>query len=305
MLGIVMARNEGKILRRCVVSPRSSCDVVLIVDTGSTDDTIEIAEELGCVVRRHEWKDFGHNRSLSFQEAQMVSEGLDLEWGLVIDADMTLVCDAEALRRFLAESTEAGHTMLQVAGSLEYRNVRFLRLSEDWKCKGPTHEYWVCRHGTVGEVPREIAHIVDLGDGGCKADKFERDVRLLEEGLREEPDNERYYFYMANTLACQDKIPEAREFYRKRADAGGWIEEVWYSLYQLAKLAPDPIEAEAFVQRALEVTDRTEALLWLVEQLALSPGGGRHGPSGRRQVVPRGRCPGADRLRAEHPPLLR
>ena len=172
-----MARNEGKILRRCVESLRSACDVVLVVDTGSTDDTIEIADELECVVRQHPWKDFGHNRSLSFQEAQMLSEGLEvrdgrvrklgLEWGLVIDADMTLVCDAEALRRFLAASTEAGHTMLQVAGSLEYRNVRFLRLSEDWKCKGPTHEYWTCRHGTVGEVPREIAHIVDLCDGGC------------------------------------------------------------------------------------------------------------------------------------------
>jgi len=273
-----MARDEGRILRRCVES-LSVCDAVLVVDTGSTDDTIAVADELGCVVRQHEWRDFGHNRSLSFQEAQMVGEGLEarggkvkklgFEWALAIDADMTLVCDPERLRAFLAASTDAGHTMLQVAGGLEYRNVRLLRLSEDWKCKGPTHEYWTCRHGTVGEVPREIAHIVDLGDGGCKKDKFERDARLLEEGLREEPENERYYFYMANTLACQGKIPEAREFYRQRVGAGGWVEEVWYSLYQLAKLAPDLVEAEAFVQRALEVTDRTEALLWLVERLRL------------------------------------
>ena len=48
---------------------------------------------------------------------------------------------------------------------------------------------------------------------------------------------------------------------------GGWAEEVWYSLYQLAKLSPDIIDAEAWVQKSMRVTDRPEALLWLVEQL--------------------------------------
>ena len=93
--------------------------------------------------------------------------------------------------------------MVQKQGSLEYRNVRIMRLSEDWRCKGVTHEYWTCREGTVGEVPRDIAWIDDIGDGGCKQDKFEREARLLEEGLRDEPQNERYYFYLANTLVCQ------------------------------------------------------------------------------------------------------
>ena len=49
MLGLVMARDEGRILRRCVES-LSVCDAVLVVDTGSTDDTIDVADELGCVV---------------------------------------------------------------------------------------------------------------------------------------------------------------------------------------------------------------------------------------------------------------
>ena len=236
---------------------------ILVVDTGSSDDTVAIAESLGCVVRHNIWRDFGHNRSLSFKEAQ----GLSGEWALVIDADMKLVCDFPKLRDFLKNSSEAGHAMLQVNGSLEYRNVRVMRLSEDWTCKGVTHEYWTCRHGTIGEIPRDIAYIEDVGDGGCKADKFERDARLLEEGLVEEPDNERYLFYMANTLSCQGKHEEAREFYRKRVAAGGWHEEIWYSLYQLAKLAPDLIEAEAFVQRAALITDRSEALAWLVEKL--------------------------------------
>jgi len=195
-----MVRNESKILRRCVES-LGCCDRIIVVDTGSTDNTVEIAEELGCSVRHHVWRDFGHNRSLSFKEA--VGEA---EWALVIDADMRLVCDGEKLRQFLAASTEAGHTIMQKQGELEYRNVRLMRLSEDWVCKGPTHEYWVCRHGTVGEIPRDIAWIDDIGDGGCKEDKFERDERLLEEGLKDEPENERYIFYLANTKACEGKV---------------------------------------------------------------------------------------------------
>ena len=259
MIGIVMVRNESKILARCVES-LAPCDQVLVVDTGSDDDTVAIAKKLGCLVAEHQWRDFGHNRSLCFKEAQGLAK-----WCLVIDADMRLV-GGEGLRDFLENSSEAGHTILQKAGDLEYRNVRIMRLDEDWVCKGPTHEYWVCRHGTVGEIPREIAWIDDIGDGGCKADKFVRDARLLEEGLKEEPDNERYLFYLANTKACEGKIDEARELYKRRIQAGGWQEEVWYSMYQLAKHS-DLIEAESWVQRALAVTDRTEALLWLVEKL--------------------------------------
>ena len=263
VVAILMVRNEGHILERCVESLRGLADLFFVVDTGSDDDTVDKARAMGCVVREHPWKDFGHNRTLSFQEAFGYGPG----WALVIDAAMKLVVDAPRLRELLEDCGDAGLTMVQKHGNLEYRNVRLMNLSDDWRCKGVTHEYWTCRHGTVGEVPKDIAYIDDIGDGGCKADKFERDERLLGEGLRDEPENERYYFYMANTLACQGKIAEAREYYKQRIGAGGWQEEIWYSMYQLAKLAPDHIEAEAWVQRALAVTDRAEALLWLVEVL--------------------------------------
>ena len=39
--------------------------------------------------------------------------------------------------------------------------------------------------------------IRDIGDGGAKHDKFERDIRLLLDGIKEEPNNVRYYFYLA------------------------------------------------------------------------------------------------------------
>ena len=42
--------------------------------------------------------------------------------------------------------------------------------------------------------------INDIGEGGCKEDKFERDIRLLSKGIEEEPNNPRYYFYLAHYI---------------------------------------------------------------------------------------------------------
>ena len=56
MIGIVMVRNESKILARCVES-LAPCDQILVVDTGSDDDTVAIAKKLGCLVAEHQWRD--------------------------------------------------------------------------------------------------------------------------------------------------------------------------------------------------------------------------------------------------------
>jgi tetratricopeptide (TPR) repeat protein len=118
--------------------------------------------------------------------------------------------------------------------------------------------------GVVHDLPKELIYIQDIGDGGSKSDKFERDERLRQE-LKEEPDNERDVFYLANTLLCQQKFEEAAELYKKRVDLGGWQQEVYFSMYQLVKIyarLQKPIEAEYWAQRANETDpERNEALL--------------------------------------------
>lgn len=80
-----------------------------------------------------------------------------------------------------------GYRIIQKNGGLEYYNTRFMKLSVPWKCVGVTHEYW-----DGGECDNmEGVWIHDIGDGGAKADKYDRDVRLLTEGLREDPNNVR------------------------------------------------------------------------------------------------------------------
>ena len=58
----------------------------------------------------------------------------------------------------------------------------------------------------------------DIGDGGAKTDKFERDVRLLLKGLEDEPNNDRYTFYLANSYHDSGRFGEAINAYKKRIE---------------------------------------------------------------------------------------
>jgi hypothetical protein len=80
-----------------------------------------------------------------------------------------------------------------------------------------------------------ICHINDFNDGGCKSDKFQRDAILLEKGLTDEPTNVRYMFYLAQTYHSTGRWKDSIAMYKRRINAGGWFEEIWYSHYMIAK----------------------------------------------------------------------
>ena len=269
---ILMIRNEEKILRRCLESVKGVVDAFCISDTGSTDSTCQIAEEFleenpGCLAKSV-WKDFGHNRSLSFTAAQdwLKSEGWNLKdtYGILLDADMEFVPGTLKEQRLV----DVGYTLIQVAGNLEYPNARLIRMDFPWVCRGVTHEYW---DGPAMHLSKEICYINDHNDGGCKSDKFTRDLALLMKGLEEDPRNVRYIFYIAQTFHSLEKWTDAIKWYMKRIEVGGWFEEVWYSMYMISKTQValgNLIEAEMWVQKAYEFRpQRAEAIYHFVRHL--------------------------------------
>jgi glycosyltransferase involved in cell wall biosynthesis len=254
---ILMVRNESRILERCLKSVEGVVDAFCIHDTGSTDTTREIAKSFletgarkGCVTGS-EWKNFGHNRSQSFLAAQdyLKAAGWDLKttYGLLLDADM--IFHAESLKE--QSLGDVGYSIVQCAGSLEYPNCRLVRMDYAWTCRGVTHEYW---DGTTTKLDKSVCWIEDHNDGGCKADKFERDARLLEEGLNETPKNERYMFYLAQTYHSLGRWKESIAMYKKRFAAGGWDEEQWYSLFMIGDAylkLKEPLKFELYMQKAM------------------------------------------------------
>lgn len=115
-------------------------------------------------------------------------------------------------------------------------------MSLDWKCLGVTHEYWVC--DTSDQLPKNMAVIQtdviwidDISDGGCKADKFERDARLLLEAIKNEPEQEsRYNFYLGQTYMCMEKYDLALKHYEKHVELGAFKESIWFAMSMISKI---------------------------------------------------------------------
>lgn len=227
----MIIKNESKIIERCLNSVVPICDYMTICDTGSTDNTVDLVEkffrdhDVKGTLYHHEWKNFGHNRCLSLEVASQ--SGAD--YILCLDADMILNINSKFEKRTLEADF---YTIPQRSSSLFYYNTRLMKATLNWKCIGVTHEYYGCDEAkTNGKIDTLI--IEDIGDGGAKADKFERDIRLLTQGLIDEPDNERYMFYLAQSYKDIGKYDNAIDYYQKRIDKGGWQEEVWYSYYMM------------------------------------------------------------------------
>lgn len=268
---ILMVKNESRIIERCLGALESAVDAVCVVDTGSTDTTVELAKAWMTgrtgLVAGIPWVNFGVSRSASFAVAHAFVRD-ELKWdlketyGLLLDADM--IFHPGTLRT--TDLTAIGYTIVQRAGSLEYPNCRLVRMDYPWKCVGVTHEYW---DGPTTKLPPSVCWIEDRNDGGCKSDKFERDARLLEAGIVAEPGNVRYYFYLGQTYHSLKRYTESIAMYKQRIRLGGWFEEVWYSHYMIGQchLALGTIpKFEEWMLRAYAVRrERAESLYKLTK----------------------------------------
>jgi tetratricopeptide (TPR) repeat protein len=271
---LLMIKNESKIIERCIDNAIDSVDAICILDTGSRDNTVEICNNKLSSLNKpfkigvEPFKNFGYNRTISFKLAQTLCQELnwnaDLTYALAVDADMVIKSTPEFKDYKL---TDAGYLVTQQNSKLKYYNIRFMRCNYNWNCIGVTHEYWNGIRG--GKIPYELFYIYDKNDGGCKSDKFERDIRLLTEDLISDPNNPRTHFYLAQSYKDIQKYTEAISYYKKRIALGGWNEEIWYSHYQIgicySKMGHN-IKMESWLNRAWKYRpSRAEPLYFLTK----------------------------------------
>jgi tetratricopeptide (TPR) repeat protein len=97
---VMIVRNEARCLARCLASARPWVDEMLVVDTGSTDATIAIAQRSGARVHRFEWID-------DFAAARNHALGLARSpWRLVLDADEWIESGAQCLQSLRSEAPD-------------------------------------------------------------------------------------------------------------------------------------------------------------------------------------------------------
>jgi glycosyltransferase involved in cell wall biosynthesis len=225
----MIVRDEAAVIERCLRSVRDLIDSWIICDTGSRDDTPELVQRLlidvpGSLYKRP-WRDFGHNRSELMQLASGCGDYL-----LLLDADMTVTVDHARLTDLCADSY-----LLRHAGSVEYWIRRLVKGDREWRYMGSTHEYLTTEGPEVVEKLDAIV-IHHHADSGTRAEKFDRDLRLLAEDLRRDPNDARAVFYLAQTYRDLGRRAEAIELYERRVGMDGWDQETFYAMFQAGAL---------------------------------------------------------------------
>jgi glycosyltransferase involved in cell wall biosynthesis len=189
----MIVKNEARCLARCLRSVQNVADEIIVVDTGSTDRTVEIANENGANVFHFGWRD-DFSAARNFALAQTTGD-----WILVLDADETVSEPlAAAIKQFISGPPQIGR--LKIVSDFRrhgqtLRSQTFVsRLFPRGACfEGKIHEQ------IISPLPRvnlsgELAH-----DGYLETQKSDRNVKLLRAALEREPDNA----YLLHQLALE------------------------------------------------------------------------------------------------------
>lgn len=234
----MIVKNESRVIVRLLTSVLPLIDTYCICDTGSTDDTIAIIKtffdehSISGVIHNEPFRDFGYNRSFAIKQCYGMPNA---DYILLMDADMVLEMPTKFSIAEFKESLSAGaYYVFQGSPSFFYKNIRILKNVDNLSYWGVTHEHVNLPSGSVEmEIPRTSLFINDIGDGGAKTDKFVRDIRLLSQGLIDNPNNDRYTFYLANSYRDAGQYQNAIDTYKKRIELAGWNQEVWHSYYSI------------------------------------------------------------------------
>jgi tetratricopeptide (TPR) repeat protein len=185
----MIVKDEEEMLARCLAAAKPAVDEIIVVDTGSTDRTVEIAESFGARVIHHEWNG-------SFSDARNVSlEAATGDWVIYFDADEVLVEeDAPRLRALTGRVWREAFTLVETnyTGDIEdgtamtHNALRMFRNRPEYRFKGRLHEQ--VAYALPGYLSERIEytqlrmeHYGYLGVVRDSKDKSRRNLELLQQ----------------------------------------------------------------------------------------------------------------------------
>ncbi|MGD1019103.1 MAG: glycosyltransferase [Verrucomicrobiia bacterium] len=222
----LIAKNEEKFIGQCLASVRGLADQIVVVDTGSTDRTVEIAKEHGAEVHFFEWcDDFSAARNAALEHVRG-------DWVLALDADEELTAEGrESVREEMRANKEMAYRLpiVDVGHEAEgcgyvprlFRNAPGLfyvgRIHEqvfssvevrcaEWGLENNLSKATLLHHGYTAETARE-------------RDKNGRNLRLLERAIEELPGEPNLLMNYGLELARAGRLDAALDQYRQAFQA--------------------------------------------------------------------------------------
>lgn len=209
---VMIVRNEARCLARCLDSVRAHVDDMLVLDTGSTDDTAAIAARHGARVAHFKWVD-------DFSAARNAALALvDAPWRLVLDADEWLVSGSGVLAALRTSAPD--HVGLINVESRTRDDSGVVQHAPSWLPR--VLPRGVQYAGRIHEQPQSsLAHRkldVLVGHDGYLPEQFSvkrgRNRALLAQSLSEQPHDAYLHYQLGKEFEAEDDFAQALPEYQ-------------------------------------------------------------------------------------------
>lgn len=229
----LIVKNEEDMLRRCLESLQGGVDEIVIVDTGSTDKTKEIAQEFTDEVYDFEWtNDFAEARNFAASKASG-------EWIIAIDADECVDAEsfAAAIQEIQSHKEKFNIYLVEImsftgdAGEeITVNNMaRLYKNDENVYFTGAIHEQLQTKKGEVIAAISSVKlyHYGYLTQVVEKQDKKNRNLNIIKQNLKKEKNNGFSYFNYGQELRRLGKTKEALNNFVKAYSYKKSVDEGW------------------------------------------------------------------------------
>ena len=238
----IMMKNEEAIIQKSIESAKPYVDSIVILDTGSSDESISLARasigDMPGLVAEAAWKGFAKSRNELLDLA-----GKFADYALCLDADSLFVGETGETRESLREQLNHPTHLVKIIhdNGMTYPRHALIHRDSGALYRGVVHEYLALKENTVSGTLISGFHILNDAAGTSARDgnpnKYLEDARALKAELDGDPGDlrPRYTFYLAQSYRDARAFPLALEYYEKRVALGGWREEVYYAALQVAR----------------------------------------------------------------------
>jgi len=241
----MIVKNETPVLERLFDSVKDIISYYVIVDTGSTDGTPDFIKNwmdqhnIPGELHHHDWVNFGHNRNQALEYAYQSNQA---DWLLIIDADEELIIKTPNFHQHIQPGTH--YCLEKHYGNLRYSLTNLIDIQNTkWQWQGVVHEYLENVSGNNTKQYIKDAWIICHPGEGARSrnitdqQKFLNDVQLLETELKNNPNDPRSQFYLAQSYRDAGEYDKAYTNYLLRANMEGWVEETFVAQYYAGKIA--------------------------------------------------------------------
>ncbi len=247
---LMMVKNEKKRLHITLESIKNIANSFVLFDTGSTDNTIEIARDfckrnnIPFRLKEGTFENFSVSRNVSLDFAYSFD---DIDYILLLDTNDELR-GYKKLKQCAEEYMDKPNTAFLCCQEWwsgqhdKYFNVRFIKSRKDWKYHGVVHEYIKTspeyEKENIVKLPDSIVIYQDRTKDDDKSGKrFSRDKELLFNEYKKDPTEPRTVFYLAQTCACLNEIDDAYYYYKIRSTLQGFQEEKFHAFVRVGELS--------------------------------------------------------------------